>query len=91
MNSQQLKLIRQTFYTPLRANGDHEMMHIVHDVDRGIIYRVYTDNYITKSSGQQEILEKIPKAAEFTTTSTEFQAVLADAAKHGILNQPLPI
>ena len=91
MNSQQLQLIRQTFYTPMKANGNHGMMHIVHDVSRGVIYRVYTDNFMTKNMGQQEALDKLPKAGEFTTTSSEFQSVLADAAKNGILNQPLPV
>ncbi|VVB50649.1 Uncharacterised protein [uncultured archaeon] len=90
LTPEQARLVRQTFYTPLKGNGDHDMMHVVHDVARGIIYRVYTDNYFTKNLGQQELLEKLPKAGEFTTTSSEFQSVLADAAKQGILNQPLP-
>lgn len=91
LTPEQARLVRQTFYTPLKGNGDHEMLHVVHDVEHGIIYRVYTDNYVTKNLGQQELLDKLPKAGEFTTTTTEFKNVLQDAATQGILNIPLPV
>lgn len=90
LTPEQARLVRQTFYTPMRPGGEHDMIHIVHDVSRGIICRVYTDNFVTKNFGQQEALERLPKAGEFTTTSNEFREVVKEAELGGYLNQPLP-
>jgi len=91
LTDKQAKLVRQTFYTPLRMDGSHEMMHIVHDTNRGVIYRVYTDNYITKSMGHQQEFEALPKAGEFTTTTPEFRDVMKEAEQGGYLNKPLSV
>ena len=91
LTDKQANLVTQTFYSPMRSNGNHEMIHVVHDVLRGTIFRVYTDNYITKNTIQQEILEKLPKIGNFTTTTSELNEVLKDAGQNGILNQPLPV
>ena len=82
-------LILQTFYTPMRQDSTHEMMHVVHDVGRGAIYRVYTDSYIVKNLGQQQELDSLPRLGEFTTTTREFANVVDDAEQRGILNKPL--
>jgi hypothetical protein len=91
LTDKQSQLVIQTFYTPMKKDSSHEMMHVVHDVTRGCIYRVYTDNYIVKTSGQQAVLEALPKLGEFTTTTNEFNAVIEDARERGILNQPLGV
>jgi len=89
LNEKESNLVRQVFYTPMKGNGDHEILHIVHDVKKGSIYRVYTDNHLVKNFNQNEMLEKLPKLGEFTTTSREYTSVIKDAEENGILNKPL--
>lgn len=89
LNEKESKLVRQVFYTPMKKNGDHEILHIVHDVAKGSIYRVYTDNHLVKNFNQNEILDKLPKLGEFTTTTHEYNQVVEDAKEKGILNQSL--
>lgn len=89
LNEKESKLVKQVFYTPMKGNGDHEILHIVHDVSKGSIYRVYTDNFLTKNFNQSEVLDKLPKLGEFTTTTHEYNEVIKDAEEKGILNQSL--
>jgi hypothetical protein len=89
LNPKEKMLILQTFYTPMKPDSTHEMMHVVHDVSRGAIHRVYTDGFIVKNLGQQQELDGLPRLGEFTTTTREFADVINDAAQQGILNKPL--
>ncbi len=89
LNEKEGKLVLQTFYTPIRKDNSHEMLTIVHDISRGAIYRVYTDNFLTKNFGQNEELEKLPKLGEFTTTTFEYNKVVEEAQTQGILNRAL--
>jgi hypothetical protein len=87
MNEQQFKnKVLQVFYTPMKANGEHEIMHVVHDLEKGAIYRVYTDNFIVKNSSVSIELENMKKLGEFTTTTFEFSEVLEQAKNQNILN-----
>lgn len=89
LSPKESQLVQQTFYTPLRKDNSHEIMVVIHDVERGCIHRVYTDNHLNKHFSEQEELDALPKLGEFTTTTTEYNEVVKDAESRGILNKPL--